>query len=120
MALKTWQNHFNDSKSTDTITAVVCAAGGDNPGPDTGVISVSSFDSTEWAVGNEFNITDHTTLYSLTAITELGGGAYNLGFTPPTEGPVAHGEDLVTKEGSYKGNHTSVETFLRLRNQGQI
>ena len=116
-----WTNNFNDTQSTDVITAAVAGSTGGSTG--TSTLSAHSVTTGQWAVGDEFTIDDNsdTTLYSITSITmeETGRDSASIGHSPVLAVTAAAAK-VILKEDSYKGNHRSAENHLRLRNMGII
>lgn len=115
-----WTNNFNDTQTTDIITAVVTAdtsSGTSLPVEDFDV--TDSNGNTNWRVGDEFTIENDNTLYSIVAIGTITAGVGTLTISPTLQATANDGE-LITKEDSYKGNHGSAEEHLRKRNLGLI
>jgi len=120
-----WTNNFNDEQSTDTIQAGVSAALAYNAT----TAYLSSFAQNDsdagvgpnnWVVGDSFTFAGSASnLHEITAITHNSTSEALVTYTPGVLDAVGLGV-LITKEGSYKGNHSSAKEHLRKRNQGSI
>ena len=121
-----WTNNFNDEQSTDTIQAGVSAALSKSA-TTVYLSSFAQYDSdgagvgpNNWVVGDSFTFAGSASnLYEITDITHNSTSQAIVTFTPAVTDAVGLGV-LITKEGSYKGNHSSAKEHLRKRNQGSI
>jgi hypothetical protein len=122
-----WTNNFNDEQSTDTIQAGLSANLAYNA-TTAYLSSFAQYDSdgagigpNNWVVGDTFTFAGSASnLYEITAITHNSTSEAIVTYTPGVVDSITVKGTLITKEDSYKGNHSSAKEHLRKRNQGSI
>ena len=120
-----WNNNFNDSQTTDTIQAGLSAALAYNA-TTARLSSFAKYDSDgngseNWKVDDTFFFPNSaTTLHTIATVVRTSSDSQGvITFTPGVKAAVGLGV-VITKEDSYKGNHSSAAEHLRKRNQGSI